>query len=66
MADTTDDTDVPHRQFDADEAHEIASEAAATTFRHHPGAWMDALPAALDTYRTVFDGLAKPHDLARS
>ena len=43
--------------FDADAAHEIASDAATSTFRHHPGAWMDALPAALDTYRTVFDDL---------
>ena len=58
MADT-DAPGVPAGSFDPDEAHEIASGAATTTFRHHPGAWMDALPAALDTYRTVFDGLVK-------
>lgn len=57
---------VPAVSFDPEEAHEVASAAAITTFRHHPGAWMDALPAALDTYRTVFDGLAKPPHLERS
>lgn len=27
-----------------------------TDYRHHPGAWMDALPAALDAYHEVIHG----------
>lgn len=43
---------------DADAAHLIASDAAIATFRHHPGMWTDALPAALDTYRQVTESFS--------
>lgn len=45
---------------DADAVHLIASEAAIAAFRHHPGMWTDALPAALDTYRQVTESFAPP------